>query len=243
MATGFQKEFRFIDITDKSGRQKSRTHVTSEFYRERRWIDRKGCDLQPGGTENPVKPETPQFKVSVLKLGPCVRRPRKPRIKVRAHDQIRKDVIEAEQKIEGNRTLSSSVLGAGRVDPFAAYPIDADKTVHQLVDHFIYVLPCTLRVNGKWRPKHTLAIIALFDVYRQNAATFQAMLHHSAHHIAVAHGRRWDRHALQYKHETIRSLNQKLAARDPNEPFDDHTVVAAGLLANAEVCKLSPSMN
>lgn len=47
-------------------------------------------------------------------------------------------VIEARKRVLGQEHPSTltSVLGAGRTNPFRMYPIDADLYEHRLVDHY-----------------------------------------------------------------------------------------------------------
>lgn len=73
----------------------------------------------------------------------------------------------------------------------------------------------------------------LFQVYRHDPVTFLGMLHHASHHLAnLKNGETETPQILEYKYRTIRLLNERLMATQG--PYDDGTIVGAGLLANAE---------
>ncbi len=79
-----------------------------------------------------------------------------------------------------------------------------------------------------------MPIIDLFQLYRQDAVSFLGMLHHAAHHVAKTQGRLEETpEIISFKWRTLKILNERLAAS--SGPYDDGTVIAAGLLANAEV--------
>lgn len=64
----YHKEFQFIDAKDKSARKKSRTHVTKEYYRERRWkqVHTDGDSKSPSPKVKELS--RPEFVVTVTKL-------------------------------------------------------------------------------------------------------------------------------------------------------------------------------
>ena len=82
-----------------------------------------------------------------------------------------------------------------------------------------------------------MPIIDLFQLYRQDAASFLGMLHHAAHHMEMIKGQGAveTTQTITFKYETLRILNEKMAA--PGGPYEDSTIVAVGLLANAEVSR------
>jgi hypothetical protein len=81
-----------------------------------------------------------------------------------------------------------------------------------------------------------MPIADLFEIYRQDSATFLGVLHHAAHHLAKKRGKDFEtKQSIDYKYRTLRILNERLAST--SGPYDDHTIIAVGLLANAEVRK------
>jgi hypothetical protein len=147
----FSHEYQFIDGQDKNARKKTRAHVTREYYRERRWqqINAFKTGEEPGAFHEP--PKCP-FVVSVTKLDPESidppdAKPRKGSYGSKSHSNrssSSKTCPKPHQSIEvAKETTSQSLvkaspmtfLGAGRVDPFQTFPIEATRDIHQLVDH------------------------------------------------------------------------------------------------------------
>ena len=81
-----------------------------------------------------------------------------------------------------------------------------------------------------------MPIIDLFQLYRQDAMSFLGVLHHAAHHHARStQGIRGETvQTIGFKYRSLKLLNERMAAT--NGPYDDGTIIAVGLLANAEVC-------
>ena len=143
----FQRQFEFVDGQDKNSRKKTRVHVTREHYRERRWQQVNA--LKAAKTEPDVSPEPPkpEFVVSVTKLNHDRNESLKARDGASPPDKKLEHWKQHSRSYVRNRTSTASVqkpsmtpspitfLGAGRIDPFSTYPIDATPDVHQLVDH------------------------------------------------------------------------------------------------------------
>lgn len=236
----YLKEFEFIDAKDKSARKKSRAHVTKEYYRERRWqqIQSHSDSKSPSPK---VKGETrPDFVVSVTKLDAL----RQPHGSTRGSTAVTRKISTRKSITNGQHsplagvsdsTWSSpkTLLGAGRVDPFQTYPIESTWEVHQLVDHYHFVIPSLLHRHWGRSISHPMPIMDLFEVYRQDPVPFLGMLHHASHHLAKLKNDKTETpQILNYKYRTIRFLNERLTAT--KGPYDDGTIVGAGLLANAE---------
>ena len=147
----FSHEYQFIDGQDKNARKKTRAHVTREYYRERRWqqINAFKSGDEPGASH---EPPTSAFVVSITKLGPDNNdTPDAKHRKGGAGSKISRNRCpyskassKPYQSIEdGEETTSQclvkaspmTMLGAGRVDPFQTFPIEATRDIHQLVDH------------------------------------------------------------------------------------------------------------
>lgn len=79
----------------------------------------------------------------------------------------------------------------------------------------------------------------LFRTYVKDAAAFRGMLHHSAHHVAKMHGVYEDtQQILEHKVQTIGEINARFHT---SQAHSDGTIIAVGLLANAEV--FDPSLS
>lgn len=151
----FSHEYQFIDGQDKNTRKKTRAHVTREYYRERRWQQTNAFKSreEPGVFHEP--PKCP-FVVSVTKLGaestevPNVKQRKggygnkngarlKPSPTLSSTPPSQPDRSTGDAQETANQSLIKAspvtILGAGRVDPFQTFPIEATRDIHQLVDH------------------------------------------------------------------------------------------------------------
>lgn len=150
----FPHEYQFIDGQDKNARKKTRAHVTREYYRERRWqqINAFKSGEEPGTFQEPPKSN---FVVTVTKLGQNgldtseIKHKKGSRGGKSSANRCppSKAYSKHYQSIEdGKETASQSlvkaspmtILGAGRVDPFQTFPIEASRDIHHLVDHCMY---------------------------------------------------------------------------------------------------------
>ena len=147
----FQRQFEFVDGQDKNSRKKTRVHVTREHYRERRWQQvnaLKAAKTEPGVLPEPPKPE---FVVSVTKLNHDRNDGSKPNTGHVHPNGKKAGHWNEHSRCHGTNCVSTALvkkasinpspitfLGAGRIDPFSTYPIEATLEVHQLVDHCTY---------------------------------------------------------------------------------------------------------
>lgn len=80
-----------------------------------------------------------------------------------------------------------------------------------------------------------MPIIDLFQLYRQDAVSFLGVLHHAAHHLSRSQGAGGETpQTISFKYRSLKLLNERMTAM--KGPYDDGTIIAVGLLANAEVC-------
>jgi hypothetical protein len=156
----FSHEYQFIDGQDKNARKKTRAHVTREYYRERRWQQTNSFKSGEGPGVVHEPPKCP-FVVSVTKLGqesndPADAKPRKgsygsygsygskgssrPCSTSNPSSKPYQSLEDAPEMATQSLVKASpvTILGAGRVDPFQTFPIEATQDIHQLVDHCIY---------------------------------------------------------------------------------------------------------
>jgi hypothetical protein len=150
----FPHEYQFIDGQDKNARKKTRAHVTREYYRERRWqqINAFKTGEEPS---TPHEPPKSSFVVTVTKLGqdgldtPEIKHKKGSYVSKgsanrcppsKAHSKPHQSIEEGKETASKSlvKTSPITILGAGRVDPFQTFPIDATQDIHQLVDHCMY---------------------------------------------------------------------------------------------------------
>jgi hypothetical protein len=148
----FSHEYQFIDGQDKNARKKTRAHVTREYYRERRWQQinpLKSSDEPDVSREPPNRP----FVVLVTKLGPGSTEALNVERRKGGYDRRKTggtrcppsklsskpdSSMEDVQETASEALVKASpvtMLGAGRVDPFQTFPIEATRDIHQFVDH------------------------------------------------------------------------------------------------------------
>lgn len=51
------------------------------------------------------------------------------------------------EEIHPSGTNARALLGAGRVDPFQALPVHADRSISELIDHCMFLSPCIARAS------------------------------------------------------------------------------------------------
>lgn len=213
--------------------------MTKEYYRERRWkqVHTHGDSKSPSFEVKELS--RPEFVVTVTKLE-TLQQPhshtsvstvltrRKP-----SRDSISDLPLPFKGIPDSAWPSPVTVLGAGRVDPFSSYPIVSTWEIHQLVDHYHFVVPSLLHKHWGRNISHPMPIMDLFEVYRQDPIPFLGMLHHASHHLAKLKNNEFETpQILDYKYRTIRLLNERMAATQG--PYDDGVIIGAGLLANAE---------
>jgi hypothetical protein len=70
----------------------------------------------------------------------------------------------------------------GRTDPFAAatLPIAPDSYIHELVDHYCYVIPSLVHRHWDRATRRSRSAWDLFDLYRRDPVSFTGILHHAS---------------------------------------------------------------
>jgi hypothetical protein len=102
-----------------------------------------------------------------------------------------------------------------------------------LLDHI--AIPSLLHRHWGRRVTHPMPIIDLFQLYRQDAVSFLGALHHAAHHLAKTQGVGEETpQTISFKYRSLKLLNERMSV--VKGPYDDGTIIAVWLLANAEVC-------
>jgi hypothetical protein len=108
-----------------------------------------------------------------------------------------------------------------------------------LLDHI--AIPSLLHRHWGRRVTHPMPIIDLFQLYRQDAVSFLGVLHHAAHHLTKSQGVSVETpQMINFKYRSLKLLNERMSGT--KGPYDDGTIIAVGLLANAEVCFAIPPL-
>ena len=221
------QQFEFVEgLKSRTERKKTRSFVTKQYYRRKKCVanearqatsdrtSRRGttASLPASGTSRPrceqevLSEEHDRARLETLVLLNSGRPPRSPKLFAR--------------------------LGAGRVDPFSTYPITATRDVHELVDHYYFVIPSLVHRHWHRAVRKPRACWDLFNLYRKHEIPFLGMLHHAALHLATLRGQREPR-TIELRQRALVAVNEGLRRLDGL--CDDWTLLGVGLLANAEV--------
>ncbi|KAI1199214.1 tachykinin family protein [Nemania serpens] len=115
-------------------------------------------------------------------------------------------------------------LGSGRLDPFDRFPVRLTSKHHRLLHHWLSTFA------GMMFNMHTSTFNPMRDVWfpldLSNAASFNAIMAHSAAHLARMQGFPVPREAVQFKFEAVGIV--QLWARDPALALSDDII--AGIL-------------
>ncbi|ETI24876.1 hypothetical protein G647_04246 [Cladophialophora carrionii CBS 160.54] len=221
---GFQRQFEFIEgLNSKAERKKTRSWVTTQHYRRKRFEECGAEDTADAEKKKKAKRRprsTPPSRSSKSDEN------QPPRTKPEGH-------AKAAHMITGtNQALPLQRLGSGRADPFSSYPIPATPDVHELVDHFYFVIPSLVHKYWQRAARRPRACWDLFNLYRMHEIPFLGMLHHAAHHLASMRGQQESLQVIEFKQRSLVAVNRRLQILQ--EPCDDWTIIGVGLLANAE---------
>ncbi|KAI0406163.1 tachykinin family protein [Xylaria palmicola] len=113
-------------------------------------------------------------------------------------------------------------LGTSRLDPFDRFPVQLTPKHHRLLHHWLATFA------GMMFSAHTSRFNPMRDVWLpldlSNAASFSAIMAHSAAHLARMQGCPVPRDAVRFKVEAVGIV--QLWARDPARALDDDTIAA-----------------
>ncbi|OAP65580.1 hypothetical protein AYL99_01552 [Fonsecaea erecta] len=216
----FQQQFEFIEgLNSKAQRKITRSWVTTQHYRRKRH-EQSNAELDSG--------QEPKGEVSRPPIASLSN----------SKSNINEGRVQAgdEFVVQWNTGTGQSCfpqrLGAGRADPFNSYPIPATRDVHELVDHYYFVIPSLVHRHWARAVRRPRACWDLFNLYRNHEIPFLGMLHHAAHHLAGMRGDAMSLQIFEFKQRALAAVNQSLQRRQG--PCGDWTLIGVGLLANAE---------
>ncbi|TGJ84174.1 hypothetical protein E0Z10_g4606 [Xylaria hypoxylon] len=122
-------------------------------------------------------------------------------------------------------------LGTSRLDPFDRFPVQLTSKHHRLLHHWLSTFA------GMMFNIHTSTFNPMRDVWfpldLSNAASFNAIMAHSAAHLARMQGFPVSNEAVRFKVEAVRIV--QIWARDPALALSDDTIAAILRLLSFEI--------
>lgn len=223
----FHQQFEFVDgLKSKAERKKTRSFVTKQHYLRKKYIH-KESQHTTNSQFNRLTADSRIASGSSRLINEQT---------VSSEDGDRTH-LETLIKCNSGRQQQSprliTRLGGGRIDPFSSYPVPATRDVHELVDHYYFVIPSLVHRHWHRAVRRPRACWDLFNLYRKHKVTFLGMLHHAALHLATLRGQGKSLQAIELHHRSLAVVNESL--RHLGGMCDDWTLLGIGLLANAEV--------
>lgn len=132
---GFQQQFEFVEgLKSKAERKKTRSWVTTQHYRRKRYESGKAGEEHAAGSQGTrARHAQPPSSPSNSDAEGAAEQKQKQR----EGQQESEQVVCLNPGSEDSGLVQS--LGGGRTDPFDSYPIPATRDVHELVDHCEYM--------------------------------------------------------------------------------------------------------
>ncbi|KAI1608933.1 hypothetical protein EDD37DRAFT_697108 [Exophiala viscosa] len=223
----YHQQFEFVEgLNSRTERKKTRSFVTRQHYRRKRCV--KNEKPQKTNDKSSRCSTTASLRASGTSRLGCEQ-------EVLSEDQDRTQLEALISFSSGRPPLSPKVitrLGGGRVDPFSSYPVSATRDVHELVDHYYFVIPSLVHRHWHRAVRKPRACWDLFNLYRKHEIPFLGMLHHAALHLATLRGQREPLRTIELRQRALMAVNEGLQRL--NGLCDDWTLLGIGLLANAE---------
>ena len=216
----FHMKFQFFDgLKSKEQRSRIRSHTTAQYYRRKRFeAYQRSLKTQSSDRAPPTAQESKTLASVHGSTDETSSQPAKQWLEpTHVHD------IEV---------AIMFILDSSRQDPFNSYPIEASRDVHELVDHFCYVIPSLVHKHWSRAIRRPRSCWELYNLYRKDPVSFIAMLHHSAVHLATLRSNKQTSQTIRFKQQALEAINGRL--KTAQSPYDDGTIVAVGLLANGE---------
>ncbi|KAJ3457006.1 hypothetical protein MRS44_014147 [Fusarium solani] len=127
-------------------------------------------------------------------------------------------------------------LGSARLDPFDQFPVELTSQHHKLLHHWLSTYATMM-----FDDVHSQAFNPMRDVWcpldLSNAASFNAIMAHSAAHLARMQGLRQSKEALKFKAEAVRIV--QVWMDDPGRALSDDVLAAVLRLLTYEIEELS----
>lgn len=140
---------------------------------------------------------------------------------------------EAEEEKPSNGKIIREVLGAGRVDPFQTFPVRADRSMSELMDHYVTILPA---IFSGIRARKPIISPDLYRIAITHQASVHAMTAYASKSLDVL--RRSDTSTLTLSHtmRAVQGVNESLLAISKGrDDRDNGVILAIALLAFAEL--------
>ncbi|KAK6364198.1 hypothetical protein LTS17_012467 [Exophiala oligosperma] len=221
---GFEQKFQFVEgLKSKAERRRTRAFLTKQHYRRKRYEE-----LESATHSEDTSNIAAGAGVSTSKSSNA------PASGAQIPKDEEREIVETHIMLRSHRVRTSFIdyLGRGRGDPFNSYPILATRDVHELVDHYYFVIPSLVHRHWHRAVRKPRSCWDLFNLYRKHEIPFLCMLHHAALHLATLKGQKESLQTMEFKQRSLEAVNRSL--RLLQGPCDEWTIMGIGLLANAE---------
>ncbi|KAK5456978.1 hypothetical protein LTS15_004758 [Exophiala xenobiotica] len=217
------QQFEFVEgLQGKAERKRARAFVTKQHYRRRKYENSEALRASRSGSNRAGA------STSLTKNSDATDE------RVQSTGDIERIAVEKVIKSHSGTQETPVIdnLGGGRADPFNTFPIPATRDVHELVDHYYFVIPSLVHRHWHRAVRRPRSCWDLFNLYRKHETPFVGMLHHAALHLATLRGQQESLQSIEFKQRSLVAVNRSL--RGLSGPCDDWTLMGVGLLANAE---------
>ncbi|KAJ9497341.1 hypothetical protein H2202_007145 [Exophiala xenobiotica] len=220
---GCQQQFEFVEgLQGKAERKRARAFVTKQHYRKKKYENSEALRVSSSRSSRA------SASASLPKDFEATDE------RVQSTGDIERIAVEKVIKSHSGTQETPVIdhLGRGRIDPFNSYPIPATRDVHELVDHYYFVIPSLVHRHWHRAVRRPRSCWDLFNLYRKHETPFVGMLHHAALHLATLRGQQESLQSIEFKQRSLVAVNRSLQGL--SGPCDDWTLMGVGLLANAE---------
>jgi hypothetical protein len=213
-------QWTWITATDSESRRRAKSHTSREVKRRKAVLSQRAGDRKAGRR----KP---------LSLAPA---------------KLRPNPEPAQSAVKALSPNPASPLGAGRIDPFAQYPVFSESNeLHELVDHCEFdvqsqllrslLIPPVLFTapSLQLKPQKRVCFLPLFQEIRRvsfelaqnDPAAFHTILAIASADRSILHDEAEPMQAIAYSTHSIRLLNKRLS--DAKDATADTTITTVAL--------------
>ncbi|KAK5205899.1 hypothetical protein LTR72_010105 [Exophiala xenobiotica] len=220
---GCQQQFEFVEgLQGKAERKRARAFVTKQHYRKKKYENSEALRVSSSRSSRA------SASASLPKDFEATDE------RVQSTGDMERIAVEKVIKSHSGTQETPVIdhLGRGRIDPFNSYPIPATRDVHELVDHYYFVIPSLVHRHWHRAVRRPRSCWDLLNLYRKHETPFVGMLHHAALHLATLRGQQESLQSIEFKQRSLVAVNRSFQGL--SGPCDDWTLMGVGLLANAE---------
>lgn len=139
---------------------------------------------------------------------------------------------EDDEEIHPSSTSARTLLGAGRMDPFQTFPVRADVSMSELIDHYITIMPATFYGVRCRKPIHR----ELYRIAISHQASIHAMIAYASKSLDFLRCSDASSLTLNHTMRAVQGVNEGLLATNHGQDDrDDGVMLSIAMLAFAEV--------